>query len=105
MHGEEKAQHTLAALIREQFGLTPLMPDYLEEMVLEGALVAETLRHEAQAHPRINWDFLTGELERKWGIFRDRLADIECRPWVEQTELRDALEKMDYAMTRLLSRM
>ena len=105
VHGEEKAQHTLAALIREQFGLTPLMPDYLEEMVLEGALVAETLRHEVQAHPRINWDFLTGELERKWGIFRDRLADIECRPWVEQTELRDALEKMDYAMTRLLSRM
>lgn len=105
VHGEEKAQRTLADLIRDQFGLTPLMPDYLEEMVLEGALVAETFHHEAQAHPRINWDFLTGELERKWGIFRDRLADIERRPWVEQTELQDALEKMDYAMTRLLSRM
>lgn len=105
VHGEEKAQSTLAGLIGSQFGVKPIVPGYLEEMVLEGARVAETLTHEAQAHPRINWDFLTGELERKWGIFRDRLADIEQRPWVEQTELQDALEKMDYAMTRLLSRM
>lgn len=105
VHGEEKAQSMLAGLIGSQFGVRPIVPGYLEEMVLEGSRVAETLTHEAQAHPRINWDFLTSELERKWGIFRDRLADIEQRPWVEQTELQDALEKMDYAMTRLLSRM
>ena len=105
VHGEEKAQSMLAGLLGSQFGVRPIVPGYLEEMVLEGARVAETLTHEAQAHPRINWNFLTGELERKWGIFRDRLADIEQRPWVEQTELQDALEKMDYAMTRLLSRM
>ncbi len=105
VHGEEKAQGTLAGLIGSQFGIKPIVPGYLEEIVLEGSRVAETLTHEAQAHPRINWDFLTSELERKWGLFRDRLADIEQRPWVEQTELQDALEKMDYAMTRLLSRM
>lgn len=105
VHGEEKAQGVLADLIRKQYGISPLAPGYLEEMVLEGSLVAETLSHEAQAHPRINWEFLTGELERKWGLFRERLEDIERRPWVEQTELQDALEKMDYAMTRLLSRM
>ena len=34
-----------------------------------------------------------------------KLADVEQSPWVQQTELQDALAKMDYALTRLLSRM
>ncbi len=105
VHGENTAQTTLAGLIRERFGLTPLIPGYLEEMVLEGGRVAQTVLHESQAHPRVNWDFLTGEVERKWDMFKGKLADVEGRPWVEQTELQEALAKMDYAMTRLLSRM
>ena len=38
-------------------------------------------------------------------MFKDKMADVENRPWVEQTELQEAMEKMDYALTRLLSRM
>ena len=105
VHGEEKAQSVLAGLIREKFGVTPLVPGYMEEMILEGHQVAQTVQHEALAHPRVNWDFLTGEVERKWGMFKGKLADIEQSPWVQQTELQDALAKMDYALTRLLSRM
>ena len=105
VHGEEKAQGILAGLIKEQFGISPLIPAYLEEMTLEGAEVRQTVLHEAKAHPRVDWDFLTSEVERKWGMFKDRLADLEQRPWVEQTDLQDALEKMDYALTRLISRM
>ena len=106
VHGETKAQDILAGLIRERFGLKPVIPDYLEEMTLEakGAIVS-TVFHEQQATPRINWEFLTGELERKWGMFKGKLDDVESRPWEEQTELQEALAKMDYAMTRLLSRM
>lgn len=105
VHGEEKAQTTLSGLIKEKFGVTPLVPGYMEEMILEGHQVAQTVQHEALAHPRINWDFLTGEVERKWGMFKGKLADVEQSPWVQQTELQDALAKMDYALTRLLSRM
>ena len=97
VHGEEKAQSILAGLIKDQFGITPLIPAYLEEMMLEGSEVRQTVLHEAKAHPRVDWDFLTSEVERKWGMFKDRLADLEQRPWVEQTDLQDALEKMDYA--------
>ena len=105
VHGEEKAQTTLSGLIKEKFGVTPLVPGYMEEMILEGHQVAQTVQHEALAHPRINWGFLTDEVERKWGMFKDKLADVEQSPWVQQTELQDALAKMDYALTRLLSRM
>ena len=105
VHGEEKAQTTLSGLIKEKFGVTPLVPGYMEEMILEGHQVAQTVQHEALAHPRINWDFLTDEVERKWGMFKGKLADVEQSPWVQQTELQDALAKMDYALTRLLSRM
>ena len=105
VHGENSAQTTLAGLIQERFSLAPLIPEYLEEMVLEGGRVVQTVLHESQAHPKVDWNFLTGELERKWDMFKGKLADVEGRPWVEQTELQEALAKMDYAMTRLLSRM
>ena len=73
--------------------------------MLEGPQLTETVHHETEAHPRVNWTFLTSEVERKWGMFKGKMADVESRPWVEQTELQEAMEKMDYALTRLLSRM
>ena len=104
-HGEIKAQTILAGLMVQKFGVRPLIAAYLEEMVLEGCDVATTVSHETQAHPRVDWNFLTCEVERKWGLFKGRLADVEGRPWLEQTDLQDAVEKLDYALTRLLSRM
>ena len=47
VHGEEKAQTTLSGLIKEKFGVTPLVPGYMEEMILEGHQVAQTVQHEA----------------------------------------------------------
>lgn len=105
-HGEAGAQEALAELIRQQFGARPHIAGYLEELALEGhGREATAVLHEPQAHPRVNWDFLTGEVERKWAMFKGKIADVQQRPWVEQTDLQDALEKMDYALTRLLSRM
>ena len=99
------AQEVLAGLIRERFAVTPHIAAYLEEMTLVGCEVAETITHETMAHPKVDWNFLTDEVERKWGMFKGKLADVEARPWVEQTDLHEALEKMDYALTRLISRM
>ncbi len=104
-HGEAGAQATLANLIQQRFGASPHIAGYLEELVLEGqGREPATVRHEAEAHPRVNWDFLTSEVERKWDMFKGKISDVQQRPWVEQTDLQDALEKLDYALTRLLSR-
>lgn len=105
VHGEEKAQTTLANLIKERFALTCLVPDFMEEMdIVAGALpvlhVAEKV-----ARPPVDWDFLSGDIEHKWAVFRQKLATLEQRPWVEQTELRDRMERMNYELTRLISGM
>jgi metallo-beta-lactamase family protein len=44
-------------------------------------------------------------MERKWAMFKGRLATVREKPWEEQTDMEEALAKMDYAMTRLLSRL
>ena len=105
VHGEEKAQNTLAELLKSNFGVQPQIPEYLEEMIFDGKAVTETVTHESASHPRVDWDFLSSELERKWEIFKGKLATVDQRPWVEQTELREQMENMDYYMTRLITRM
>ncbi|MBQ9406301.1 MAG: MBL fold metallo-hydrolase [Desulfovibrio sp.] len=106
-HGESSAQATLAEMIHQRFGIKTHIANYLEELELTGRdhQAATVVLHEAQAHPRVNWDFLTGEIDRKWGMFKKNVNVLQQRPWVEQTEVQDAVEKLDYALTRLLSRM
>lgn len=105
VHGESKAQSILSGLISERFGLKPLIPSHLEEMTLQGREVEDVQPNTSAGYPKVNWDFLTGELDRKWAMFKSKLEDIDHRPWEEQTSLQEALAKMDYAMTRLLSKL
>ena len=105
VHGEEKAQSVLAGLIGGKVRCDPLVPGYMEEMILEGHQVAQTVQHEALAHPASTGTSSPAKWNASGGMFKGKLADIEQSPWVQQTELQDALAKMDYALTRLLSRM
>ena len=105
VHGELKAQTTLSDLIKERFGLETIIPGHLEELTLQGTHVEDIQLNTSKGYPKVNWEFLTSELERKWDMFKDKLQDIDHRPWEEQTTLQEALAKMDYAMTRLLSKL
>lgn len=105
IHGEEKAQAILQGLIKERFALDSLAPDYMEELELVAGSAAVTTLHESVAHPRVDWDFLSGDIEHKWGAFKEKLATIEQRPWVEQTELRERMMRMNYELTRLIAGM
>lgn len=104
VHGEPRAQAALGALIEERFGLAPLVPDYLEQLTLEGSRVAEVERHEEAARPPVDWSALTGEVDRKWGLLKEKLAAAANAPWAGQTELGDELGRLDAELTRLLSR-
>lgn len=105
IHGEEKAQNTLATLIKERFGLNAIIPEHMEELELTVGALPVTIAHDEIAHPPVDWEFLTEEIESKWRRFKGKLDTVDQRPWVEQTELREYMERLNYEFTKLITKM
>jgi metallo-beta-lactamase family protein len=104
VHGEEKAQQILSGLIKQRFGLETIIPAYLEEMTISGKTVEADQTHAELAQPKIDWQFLSDEVLRKWDLFQKKIANVNERPWVEQKSIEEALMKMEYYLTRLISK-
>lgn len=104
VHGEPRAQTALGALIRERFGLEPLVPDYLEQLTLEGGRVAGVERNEQAARPPVDLAAMSGDLDRKWARLKEKIAAAAEGPWAGQTELSEALARLDGDLERLLGR-
>jgi metallo-beta-lactamase family protein len=91
VHGEFSAQQILADLIRERFGFKVLIPEYLEETTLKTGEVVRRVEYPEKATPRIDWGYLLEEMEGKMAQLKARRMQLETKPWVDQTELRDRL--------------
>jgi metallo-beta-lactamase family protein len=108
VHGEAGAQDILAGLIREKFHLTPIIPDYLEELeIIPGRDPARHMMPAALevARPKVDWTRIIGDAETKWDLLKAKLDEAHARPWAEQTELRERMQKLNVELTRLLARM
>ncbi|EPR31585.1 Beta-Casp domain containing protein [Alkalidesulfovibrio alkalitolerans DSM 16529] len=103
VHGEQKAQTILSEMIRERYGLTVHVPDYLEEVELKPGKAPAIQLHPERARPRIDWGYLVGETERLLEGFKGKLGDVQAKPWVDQTEMRDRLLDAHRALMELVS--
>lgn len=105
VHGEAKAQDTLAELIRTRLGFEVHIPDYLEEVTLEPGRAPAIEVDVAKARPAVDWDYLLGTTQRLFEDFRSRLGEVKSKPWIDQTELRERLLEINQSLMKLNSEM
>ncbi len=103
IHGEYEAQQILAGLIEKRFGFKVHIPDYLEESVLVPGEAAKYVEFPEKASPRIDWNYLLSDAELKMTALRGRMSQIESKPWVEQTDLRDRLIEVNRHLLEIIS--
>jgi metallo-beta-lactamase family protein len=108
VHGEAKALESLAGRIREKFQLTPIVPDYLEELeIIPGETPVEyvvTVKPEV-ARPKVDWDQITNETEERWTLLKDKLSGVGELPWAEQTDLREGVRRLNVELMRVLKKL
>jgi metallo-beta-lactamase family protein len=108
VHGEPKAQDILARLIREKFQITPIVPDYLEELeIIPGTVPVEHVvpAEPDMAQPRVDWAEITNEAEAQWTLLKSKLDEVHTRPWAEQTDVRDRMRKLNVELMRILQKL
>lgn len=105
VHGEAEVQKEFGELITERFGFEVHIPEYMEELELEPGRELQPVVDMAVARPRVDWEFLIRDSENLYEELKARIKDVENRPWVDQTELRDRLLDVNREIVALISEM
>lgn len=106
VHGEERAQETLAGLIKAQYHLPVNIPGYLEEMELVAGLQPEVVvTSQPQSHAHVNWELLLEETEGKMAKLRALLENAPQRPWDEQVDIRDRILELNKELLSVLAQL
>lgn len=101
VHGEEKAQETLAALIRERFGLDVDIPGYMETLELKPGAMPLLEKDLTDRGDWVNWDqvfSLTEDTSLKLQAAALAAAKL---PWSEQLELLEKITEITDRIQRL----
>ncbi len=106
IHGEEKAQQTLGALLQEKYKVHVAIPDYLDEMLLDGSAVAAlegTVVTQDMAP--INWIDLQQSLMANMAELIKKMNTMQDKSWVEQVELLDHIRSLNYEIEKSTTRL
>ncbi|KAF0153991.1 MAG: ysh1 [Syntrophaceae bacterium] len=96
VHGEFSAQEHLAGLIRERFGLSVAIPEYLEEIVLKPGKPFEKIKPAAPAAPEVNLPPLWADLKTKLDEAGRNFSTLSAEQQSEMAELlRQAAASME----------
>ena len=105
VHGEEKAQKTLAELLRQRFALKVGYPAYLEEITIQPGREPRVFLDEALAPKKINWNLLLGDTEGKVAQLRAAMAGVDQRRWADQAELQEELLNVNKQIMKLIAQL
>ncbi|MEE9911536.1 MAG: MBL fold metallo-hydrolase [Deltaproteobacteria bacterium] len=93
VHGESSAQDHLASLIREKFGLTVTLPEYLEEIVLRPGAKIQEIKPPGAAVQPVNLSPILDDLKIKLDDMSDKLEKLESLSPAKQAEIAELLRK------------
>ena len=106
VHGEEKAQTTLAEKLQERFGISAQIPNYLDSLTLEHNRAPE-VRVDAVVAPlvpkSINWNVLLDDSEAKLAMLRKALFDAKNQRWEDQVEIQEQILNLNKRMLQIVS--
>lgn len=103
IHGESTALDAFAAIIRERYALTVRIPDYLEEYTLEPGAEPSVSLDVERARPKIDWGFILADTGGKFEELTKRLGQLEQKPWVDQTDIRQRVLEINKDLMEILS--
>lgn len=103
VHGELEKQEILAKLMRDRFQLKVRIPAYLEDVILKPGRAMDVIGHPEAAYPSVDWNYVLGEAEAKLTELRSRLTEVEAKPWIDQSELRDRVLDTTNELSKIVS--
>ena len=87
VHGEFSAQDHLATLIREKFGLSVTIPEYLEEILLKPGTPIEEIKQPLTAAPKLNLSPLFADLKTKLDAVGNKMGEFQSLSASQQSEI------------------
>jgi metallo-beta-lactamase family protein len=105
VHGEAEVQKEFGELITRKFGFEVHIPEYMEELELAPGIELQPVVDMAVARPRVDWAFLLHDSQSLYEELKQRVKDVENRPWVDQVDLRDKLLDVNRSIVELISEM
>jgi metallo-beta-lactamase family protein len=108
VHGEEKAQATLAEKLAQQYGVKVTIPGYLQTLNLEPGGEPSISRDkglEALAPKSINWNVLLDDSQAKLSRLQAVIDRAGQRGWADQVEIQEQILEINKRLLQLVSNM
>ncbi|MBN1381662.1 MAG: MBL fold metallo-hydrolase [Deltaproteobacteria bacterium] len=103
VHGEYSAQQVLEKVIEEKLGYEVIIPEYLEDAILEPGRLPKRVEHPEKAAPKIDWNYLLADMVSGLEEIKKRKTQLEEKPWLEQTDFRDRILEVKRSLTEIIS--
>jgi metallo-beta-lactamase family protein len=103
VHGEFSAQEHLASLIREKFGLSVTIPDYLAEIALKPGAPVEAVLQPAAPAASVDLTRLFADLKTKLNNAGDKMEVFKSLTPLQQAEMANLLKEAALSMDKIQS--